>query len=46
MDSPVRRTVGRRIQAPVDHEADRPLADTLRELAFLDRINEIAPPTS
>jgi len=43
MDSPVRRIVGRRIQAPADHEAEPPLADTLRELAFLDRINEIGP---
>ena len=42
-DSPVRRIVGRRIQASTDPEADRPVADTLRELAFLDRINEIAP---
>ena len=43
MDSPVRRIVGRRIQGPTDPEADRPVADTLRELAFLDRINEIGP---
>ena len=42
-DSPVRRIVGRRIQGPTDPEADRPVADTLRELAFLDRINEIGP---
>ena len=30
-------------KAPTDPEADRPVADTLRELAFLDRINEIGP---
>ena len=42
-DSPVRRIVGRRIQGPTAPEADRPVADTLRELAFLDRINEIGP---
>ena len=28
---------------PATAEADRPVADTLRELAFLDRINEIGP---
>ena len=28
---------------PPTPEADRPVADTLRELAFLDRINEIGP---
>ena len=40
-DSPVRRVVGRRVPgaAPGDHEAPAP--DSLRELAFLDRINEI-----
>ena len=42
-ESPVRRIVGRRIQGPTTPEADRPAADTLRELAFLDRINEIGP---
>jgi hypothetical protein len=42
-DSPVRRIVGSRIQGPTAPEADRPVADTLRELAFLDRINEIGP---
>ena len=41
--SPVRRVVGRRIRGPTAPEADRPVADTLRELAFLDRINEIGP---
>ncbi len=42
-DSPVRRIVGRRIQGATAPEADRPVADTLRDLAFLDRINEIGP---
>ena len=41
--SPVRRVVGRRIKGPTAPEADRPVADTLRELAYLDRINEIGP---
>jgi Replication-relaxation len=41
--SPVRRVVGRRIKGPTAPEADRPVADTLRELAFLERINEIGP---
>ena len=42
-DSPVRRVVGRRVPgaAPGAHEAPAP--DSLRELVFLDRINEIAP---
>ena len=42
-DSPVRRVVGRRVPgaAPGAHEAPAP--DSLRELAFLDRINEIGP---
>ena len=47
-DSPVRRLVGRPSsqeaiakEAVDDHEL--PLSDTLRELTFLDRINEIAP---
>ena len=30
-------------KGPTAPEADRPVADTLRELAFLDRINEIGP---
>ena len=42
-DSPVRRIVGRRIQQSTTPRAGRPAADTLRELAFLDRINEIGP---
>ena len=41
--SPVRRIVGRRIQGSITPKADGPSADTLRELAFLDRINEIGP---
>jgi hypothetical protein len=43
-DSPVRRMVGRRVPgaAPGGHQAPAP--DSLRELAFLDRINEIGPP--
>ena len=40
-DSPVRRIVGRRMRQSTAPEPDRPIADTLRELAFLDRINEI-----
>ena len=42
-NSPVRRVVGRRVPgaAPGAHEAPAP--DSLRELAFLDRINEIGP---
>jgi hypothetical protein len=47
-DSPVRRLVGHpRSQEAIAKEAvddhELPLSDTLRELAFLDRINEIAP---
>ena len=42
-ESPVRRIVGRRTQGSATPEADRPVADTLRELAFLERINEIGP---
>jgi hypothetical protein len=47
-DSPVRRLVGRPrsqetiAKEPVDNH-EPPLSDTLRELTFLDRINEIAP---
>ena len=41
--SPIRRIVGRRISAPATRATDRPAPDTLRELAFLDRINEIGP---
>ena len=42
-DSPVRRVVGRPISQPVAHSEDRQPSETLRELAFLDRINEIGP---
>ena len=47
-DSPARRLVGRpRSQEAITKEAvddhELPLSDTLRELAFLDRINEIGP---
>ena len=42
-DSPVRRVVGRRAPQSDVVGADRPASDTLRELAFLDRINEIGP---
>jgi hypothetical protein len=40
-DSPVRRLVGQRISDPATPDSDRPPSDTLRELVFLDRINEI-----
>ena len=43
-DSPVRRIVGRRASpARRLRRPTRPASDTLRELAFLDRINEIGP---
>jgi Domain of unknown function (DUF5710)/Replication-relaxation len=42
-DSPVRRVVGRRVAGPPPGEHDAPAPDSLRELAFLDRINEIGP---
>ena len=41
-DSPVRQIVGRRTPGPAPGERDAP-PDSLRELAFLDRINEIGP---
>jgi hypothetical protein len=40
-NSPVRLVVGRRLSQAVFNNEDRPPSDTLRELAFLDRINEI-----
>ncbi|MGB0094362.1 MAG: hypothetical protein WBP81_17755, partial [Solirubrobacteraceae bacterium] len=40
-DSPVRRIVGRRVPGPPPGEHDAPAPNSLRELAFLDRINEI-----
>jgi hypothetical protein len=42
-DSPVRRLVGRPAPAASRREDDRPAPDSLRELVFLDRVNEIAP---
>jgi hypothetical protein len=42
-DSPVRRVVGRRVRAPADSAEDRPAPETLREVVFLERINEIRP---
>ena len=42
-DSPIRRVVGRRVPGPPPGEHDAPAPDSLRELAFLDRINEIGP---
>jgi hypothetical protein len=40
-DSPVRRIVGHQAPAPPRAEQDAPAPDSLRDLAFLDRINEI-----
>ena len=40
-DSPVRRIVGRPSSTPPRNEHDAPAPDSLRDLAFLDRINEI-----
>jgi Replication-relaxation len=40
-DSPVRRFVGRRVSAPETPAAERRAPEMLRELAYLDRINEI-----
>jgi len=42
-DSPVRRIVGRHTPGPARSSEERPATDTLRELTFLDRINEIGP---
>jgi hypothetical protein len=42
-DSPVRRIVGRRVPGPPPRQHDAPAPDSLRQLAFLDRINEIGP---
>jgi hypothetical protein len=41
-DSPVRRIVGRRVPAEPATDQDRPAPASLRELAFLDRINEVS----
>ena len=40
-DSPVRRVVGRRVPGPWPGQQEAVAPDSLRELAFLDRINEI-----
>jgi hypothetical protein len=42
-DSPVRRIVGRRTPPPTVAAQERLAPDTLRELVFLERINEIGP---
>jgi hypothetical protein len=42
-DSPIRRVVGHPVPGPPPGEHDAPAPDSLRELAFLDRINEIGP---
>jgi len=42
-DSPVRRIVGRRVPGPPPGQHDAPAPDSLRQLAFLDRINDIGP---
>jgi hypothetical protein len=43
-DSPVRRLVGRRVPGAARRTGERaPVPDSLRELVFLDRVNEIAP---
>jgi protein involved in plasmid replication-relaxation len=40
-DSPARTLIGRRLATTPPPVADRPTPNTLRDLAFLDRINEI-----
>ena len=42
-DSPIRRIVGQPVSGSSRPREDRPAPDSLRELAFLDRINEIGP---
>ena len=42
-DSPIRRIVGHPVSGSSRPREDRPAPDSLRELAFLDRINEIGP---
>ncbi|MGI8559575.1 MAG: LAGLIDADG family homing endonuclease [Solirubrobacteraceae bacterium] len=42
-DSPVRRVVGRRVPGTWGEDSERPAPDSLRELVFLDRVNEIGP---
>ena len=41
--SPVRRIVGQPLTSRPAIASDEPAPDTLRELAYLDRINEIGP---
>ncbi len=43
LESPVRRVVGRPIAQQSETDEQEPPSDTMRELAFLDRINEIGP---
>ena len=43
-DSPARRLVGTRLPTIAPVSPERPAPDTLRELAFLDRINEVGAP--
>jgi hypothetical protein len=42
-DSPIRRFVGRRVPGATPENTDAIAPDSLRDLAFLDRINEIGP---
>jgi Domain of unknown function (DUF5710)/Replication-relaxation len=42
-DSPIRRIVGGPVSGAPKPDGNRPAPDSLRELAFLDRINEIGP---
>ena len=42
-NSPARRIAGRRASGPPPGEHETPAPDSLRELAFLDRINDIGP---
>lgn len=43
-DSPVRRVVGKPSADPLPQTADSPAPDSVRELAFFDRINDVGPP--
>jgi hypothetical protein len=42
-DSPVRRVLGRRVPGTWGDDSEGPAPDSLRELVFLDRVNEIGP---
>ena len=42
-DSPIRRIVGHPVSGAPKPDGNRPAPNSLRELAFLDRINEIGP---